>query len=93
MDKPTIRVCMGSSCFSRGNRENLELIEAFLKTRGLEATVELAGSLCEGFCAEGPILWVGKAMYRQVDSGLLQDLLERLATEAGKTAAGEGGRG
>ncbi len=74
----TIRICMGSSCFSRGNRENLEIIEAFLKSRNLENRVELAGSLCENNCPEGPILWIGDVQYTQVDPEQLQDLLQRI---------------
>ena len=32
-----IKICMGSSCFARGNNENLEIIETFIKENNLEA--------------------------------------------------------
>lgn len=33
----TIKVCMGSSCFARGNAANLDYIENFVKENGLDA--------------------------------------------------------
>ena len=37
-----ITVCMGSSCFARGNDQNLEFIEKYIKEKGLEAEIELS---------------------------------------------------
>ena len=36
----TIKVCMGSSCFARGNAANLDFIENFVKEHGLDAKIE-----------------------------------------------------
>jgi len=36
-----INVCMGSSCYARGNRDNVEIIQAYLKEKGLDTQVEL----------------------------------------------------
>ena len=33
-----ITVCMGSSCFARGNDQNLEFIEKYIKENGVEYT-------------------------------------------------------
>lgn len=52
--KITITVCMGSSCFARGNAENLSFIENFVKEKGLDAKIDLCGSRCENKCATGP---------------------------------------
>ena len=41
--KNQIIICMGSSCFSRGNRVNLELIKAWLSERKIEAEVGFKG--------------------------------------------------
>jgi NADH:ubiquinone oxidoreductase subunit E len=75
--KPDVHivVCMGSSCFSRGNEENLEVIEGYLARHGLTAQVDLAGSRCEGACTEGPNLIVNGRRYRQVDRETLLDIL------------------
>ncbi len=81
-------ICMGSSCFARGNRENLESIERFLEEHGLLMEVELAGSRCENLCAEGPVIeWAGVRHHR-VGPERLEDLLREVL--AGSCATKEG---
>jgi len=70
-----IIICMGSSCFARGNRKNLEIVERFLAEHGLNVSVTLAGSRCENFCQEGPNISINGVMYHHVDTGALIDLL------------------
>ena len=78
MARPKITICMGSSCFARGNEKNVALCEEFLAARGLrdEVDVELGASLCTGNCAKGPVVVDGK-MYTNVDRGVMTDILER----------------
>ena len=38
---------MGSSCFARGNDENLDFLEQYIKENNLEAEIEVIGS-CTG---------------------------------------------
>ena len=79
MNKPTITICMGSSCFARGNEKNVALCEEFLAERGLrdEVDVELGASLCTGNCAKGPVVIVNGRTYTNVDRGVMKDLLEK----------------
>ena len=39
MSKLNITVCMGSSCFARGNQENLAYIEEYIKEHGIDANI------------------------------------------------------
>jgi len=73
--KPRIKICMGSSCFRRGNRMNLEFIEAYLEEHGCTAEVELVGSRCEEKCRKGPNLEINGRMYHEVSREMLADLL------------------
>ncbi len=70
-----IVICMGSSCFARGNRRHLAVIEAFLAKRGLSGAVSIEGSHCEELCAEGPNLRIDDQRYHRVDEGTLLDVL------------------
>lgn len=70
-----ITVCMGSSCFARGNDRNLELIENYIKNNGLNAEVELSGARCEGRCATGPNIIIDGVEYHEVDEEKLNELL------------------
>jgi len=55
MAKPKIIICMGSSCFARGNEKTVEACESFMAERGLKdaVDVDLGASLCTGNCADG----------------------------------------
>jgi NADH:ubiquinone oxidoreductase subunit E len=71
-----IVICMGSSCFSRGNSKNLGLIQDYLKSNDLQADVKLVGQLCQNLCKEGPNLVVNGQAYHRVDSSTLSSILE-----------------
>lgn len=73
-----IVVCMGSACFARGNAANLEYIENYLKENNLEAKIEIAGSRCEGKCAEGPNIKVNGIEYKKVDEEAVKAILETI---------------
>jgi NADH:ubiquinone oxidoreductase subunit E len=76
--KPKIEICLGSSCFARGNSRNLETIEKYLAQRGLKDEVDLAlsCSLCQGRCNSGPNLAIDGVPYGKVDPETLLDLLK-----------------
>lgn len=76
--KTEIIVCMGSACFARGNAQNLEFIEKYIKENKLDATVELAGSRCEGNCADGPNIIVNGIKYKQVTEEKIKEILSEV---------------
>ncbi len=82
-DKPQITICMGSSCFARGNEKNLAVCEKFLADRGLkdETDLELAASLCTGNCARGPVVIVDGKTYTNVDPGVMLDIMQKTFPE------------
>ncbi len=84
-----IDICMGSSCFSRGNNQNIEVIQDFLQSRNLPPRVELTGHLCQGHCKEGPNLIINEKMYHEVDPIVIIGLLNHFSAGA---QAGNGGR-
>lgn len=75
-DKSVV-ICMGSSCFARGNRKNLEVVEKFIASHNLKVSVKLSGSRCAELCPKGPNVMINGVMYHQVDSGALIDLLNK----------------
>ena len=85
MAKPNIVICMGSSCFARGNEKTVEACESFLAERGLkdEVDVDLGASLCTGHCAEGPVVVVNGKVYTHVDPLVMRDILEKLFPKEG----------
>jgi NADH:ubiquinone oxidoreductase subunit E len=73
-----LTICLGSSCFARGNGENLPRIQSFLASRQLEDEVQLKGIRCEGQCQHGPILRIGDTLIEDVQPTKLTEILERL---------------
>lgn len=73
-----IQICMGSSCFSRGNGLNAEILQRLVADGKLKAElsdIEVSGTLCEGLCKEGPIVVVDGFVHRGVTATTLPDLL------------------
>ncbi len=79
-----IEVCLGSSCFARGNSENLAIINKHIQTRGLNASVRLTGRLCQDQCKQGPNVMFGKELHHGVTAARLRELLERLGSPLGE---------
>ena len=71
----SIAICMGSSCFTRGNNRNIEVLQEELRTQPLPAGVELTGHLCQGHCKEGPNITLNGKMYHEVDPIVIIALL------------------
>ena len=80
-----IQICLGSSCFSRGNSEHLRIIQEYLAARGLTEKVATIGHLCEDRCSRGPNLIVNGIMHHAVDAAQVRALLDRLFGEGGQT--------
>lgn len=70
-----ITICMGSSCFSRGNNRTIEVIQHFLTNRDIAAPVHLCGHLCEGLCKQGPNVVIDGKLYQEVDPVTVLGLL------------------
>lgn len=74
--KKEIKICMGSSCFSRGNRQSLQVIQGYLNDHQLENEVILKGNHCFGDCNEGPLVKIGSNIYKHVHSDGILEILE-----------------
>lgn len=79
--KKHITICMGSSCFTRGNKDNLKIIQNYLKEKDLEAEIRLTGSLCREQCRKGPVIYLNEAIHTHVEAADLPDLLSTFAKE------------
>ncbi len=74
--KLPIRLCMGSSCYARGNDKILELINTFLKENNLKDSVDFRGHLCQGNCNHGPNLTIGETRYHEVSPSSIRMILD-----------------
>ena len=75
--KKEIKICLGSSCFSRGNKQTLQIIQQYLKEHQMERDVILKGSHCFSDCSAGPILKIGQKLYEHVTQETVIEILEK----------------
>jgi len=68
---------MGSSCFSRGNRAVLQVIQLYLKDHHLEKEVILKGNHCFDNCSAGPLVKIGSTLYENVNGDRILEILEK----------------
>ncbi len=74
-----IKICMGSSCFARGNSENLEIIEKYIQDNDLNADIEVYGARCENICEKGPNVIINGTIYNNVTSEEIIEELRKLS--------------
>ncbi len=74
-DKTEIIICLGSSCFARGNKKTLDAIQSYINKHKLVEKVFLHGGHCFGHCEKGPILKVNQKIYEKVDHLNVIDIL------------------
>ena len=79
-EKIELNICLGSSCFARGNKKIVHAIQSYVEDHELGDKVELKGGHCFGNCANGPILKVGDKMFESVN---YIDVIDILAKELG----------
>jgi NADH:ubiquinone oxidoreductase subunit E len=73
---PEMIICLGSSCFSRGNSNNLRIIQDYLKKNNLENKIDFKGNLCSEHCNYGPILQINDKVFEQVDESNIISILD-----------------
>jgi NADH:ubiquinone oxidoreductase subunit E len=78
-----IVVCLGSSCFARGNSENLAIINQYVQSHALNVSVHLTGKLCQDQCKQGPNLIIDGKVHHNVTSAGLREVLQRLDVRSG----------
>ena len=76
-----VTICMGSSCFSRGNNQNLEAVREWLTANGKTAEVELKGCRCGGLCGDGPNVWINEVCHSDVTPDSVPGLLAAAFSE------------
>ena len=70
-----IEICLGSSCFSRGNREVVQVIRDYLRKNHLDDKVILRGARCMNRCSEGPFININGKTFVQIGVADIEKIL------------------
>ncbi len=71
----TITICMGSSCFSRGNKEILDIVKRFLAEHNLSGKVFFRGELCTDLCEKGPVIKIDDELFTKITTDTIYTIL------------------
>ena len=76
-NKTEVVICLGSSCFARGNKATLKIIDKYLRDNNLLDKVFFHGGHCFGKCAEGPVVKIDDEVFTGVTEISIIDILNR----------------
>jgi NADH:ubiquinone oxidoreductase subunit E len=79
-----VNICMGSSCFARGNAENLALLKNLEKSCDGKRCLRLTGSLCKEHCKSGPNVTINGETHHGINPQRLRALLQQMNHPAEK---------
>lgn len=74
----TIKICLGSSCYVRGNDKTLTFLEEYIQKKQKDMTVELVGCRCTNACQDGPNIFIDDKKYSYKTRDELIQILEAL---------------
>lgn len=72
-----MNICLGSSCFSRGNKDVVMFIKEYLRKHHLDDKVIFKGARCMGNCSNGPNLTINGKIMEGVTLAGAEGILDR----------------
>lgn len=75
--KTEVVICLGSSCFARGNKSLLKIIEKYIKDHKLQDQVFFHGGHCFNECAEGPVVKIDETVHTRVNEVNIIEILNK----------------
>jgi NADH:ubiquinone oxidoreductase subunit E len=72
-----MQICLGSSCFSRGNKDVVNFIREYLRKNHLDDRVIFKGARCMGLCSNGPNLNINGVTIEGVTISRIEGILEK----------------
>lgn len=77
-EKIDLQICLGSSCFSRGNKRIVKVVDEYIKTNDLAGKVYFHGSHCFAKCEMGPTMKADGVYYHQLTEESVEGILNKI---------------
>ena len=74
--KVEMHICLGSSCFSRGNKDVVMFIKDYIRKNHLEDKFIFKGARCMGHCSDGPNIKINEEVNEGVNLSVIESILE-----------------
>lgn len=81
--KKEVVICLGSSCFARGNKQLVKIVNDYLRDRNLLNEVRFHGERCFGQCSLGPSLKLDGILKERLDEDTVVDVLDEFFESIG----------
>ena len=75
--KIEMQICLGSSCFSRGNRDVVMYIKEYLRKNHLDDRIVFRGTRCMSLCSNGPNLKINERIIEGITISAIEGILEK----------------
>lgn len=75
-EKIKVVICLGSSCYSRGNAKTLEIVKDYLAMNQLIDQTDFRGQLCSNNCNHGPVLSIDDEKHLNVNESSIINILD-----------------
>ena len=72
-----MQICLGSSCFSRGNKEVVMYIKEYLRKNHIGDRIIFKGARCMDLCSNGPNLKINERIIESVTLSKIEEILEK----------------
>lgn len=77
VQKVEMHICLGSSCFSRGNKDVVMFIKEYIRKNHLEDKFIFKGARCMGHCSDGPNIKINEELNEGVNLSVIDSILEK----------------
>jgi NADH:ubiquinone oxidoreductase subunit E len=74
-------ICLGSSCFSRGNKEVAGFIREYLRKNHLDDKIIFKGARCMGHCSDGPNITLNGEIHEGVTLANIEGILAKVSAK------------
>ncbi|MBE0637482.1 MAG: (2Fe-2S) ferredoxin domain-containing protein [Bacteroidales bacterium] len=76
-DQLEVVICLGSSCFARGNKQMVQVVKKFMEDNNLMHKLKFRGKHCFGNCENGPSMMIGEKRHEHLNQQSVLEILER----------------
>ena len=76
LKKKTVLICLGSSCFARGNKHLVQEIRQYLDEHKLGHRVDFKGKHCFSNCENGPAIQIDDKRFDHISKDNIRGILD-----------------
>lgn len=75
--KKEVIICLGSSCFARGNKHMVQEVKRFVDEHNIAHKINFKGKHCFGNCENGPCVQIDGRRYDHFSEENLESILTK----------------